>query len=175
MSPSPKALLAPSRSGTGPRPRLTPNCKGRESSKRTEIINTLAFCVRCVLLRNFVESETLASLGTPSCPLARTCRSTAGVSEGCHWNRCSNGPLISGNRIVDDVKFKYRTRQADCAVPCGWRQSRSGHRARGRWRTRGRGFRSSGQPLPRVSDPAAVFIKARGTGSTGWVQLATVP
>jgi hypothetical protein len=26
-----------------------------------------------------------------------------------------------------------------------------------------------------VSDPAAAFIKTSGTGSTGWIRLATVP
>ena len=83
--------------------------------------------------------------------------------------------LISGNRIVDDVKLKIE--RDGLTVPFFAISGNLGAVTvfEGDGTPEGVVPGPPGSLFLRVSDPAAAFIKTSGTESTGWIQLATMP
>jgi hypothetical protein len=83
--------------------------------------------------------------------------------------------LVSGNRIADDVLVKIE--RDGLTVPFLAISGNPGAATvfEGDGVPEGEVPGPPGSLFLRVSDPAAAFIKTSGTGSTGWVKLATMP
>jgi hypothetical protein len=83
--------------------------------------------------------------------------------------------LISGNRIADDVKLKIERDRLTVPFLAIGGNLGAATVFEGDDTPEGVVPGPPGSLFLRVSDPAAAFIKTSGTGSTGWIQLATVP
>ena len=83
--------------------------------------------------------------------------------------------LISGNRIAGDVKLKIERDRLTVPFLATGGNLGAATVFEGDDTPEGVVPGPPGSLFLRVSDPAAAFVKASGTGSTGWIRLATVP